>query len=858
MNQPIYNRYRDGIKCFMAALFVHFGCSIVTHAQVTGVHWEVDRVFYAEDSIENSSYAPLVGMVSYIIYADVANPTDWIGEVFALEPIGEVVHPLAETDPILFTSTSDCFNAQDGVSTIGLASSNSALLQEIFPEYEYDSFIGLGYLAADPTTLLFGSVLTPQPLDSGVFCGQEIRDGAFFRLQDDNGEIIQGPEGCFGGDDLKVPIARMTTAGDVCFQFNLQYREQGLLDNNPDNPTAPDSTSTQEEINEYWEFTASNEFRMNAPLCFDNPCRRYAEDVPEITGLNLLCPGDLTDVAVEFLGGSNVTEADLTHTLFGEGNEELSSGQGPLEFAALGEGAYVLVTEDANTCKDTVSFEVVSPAPLETNYMIEDDNSCFGEADAVIVLPDSLVTGGTGGLLFSAQDPQGSTLNPEFIDGIYTWNGLECIDGDGEFVFTVSDANGCTRKDTLQVNCPEPFDVAFASGDVVCTGDADGFIAVEASGGSGSLYLTNSTEIVPAEEGLMDLGPSIYQVYVLDSLNCSSDTAVIQINEPAALEINIGDITNPSCGLDCDGEVALTALGGSGDLDVSYFNTTTGGVSADSIGLCAGDYVATVTDTSGCQLTALFEVDAPAPLDFLIAPSNATCTGMSNGSADIFPIGGTVSDEEYDWVVLDTAGNVANLNNLSEMTYTALVTDQIGCSYAETFDIGIDFVTDMELNTLTSPVTCWNAADGTATVSVNGGEAPFTFEWSDPFAQTTSTAVGLTEDTYTVVVTDALGCRRTASQIVDAIEGCLFIADALTPNGDNSNDDWVVGGLEDYPDSKVMVFNRWGQKLFETEGGQERWDGRFNGARLPVADYYYTIELFPKALPIRGTVTIKY
>ena len=109
-----------------------------------------------------------------------------------------------------------------------------------------------------------------------------------------------------------------------------------------------------------------------------------------------------------------------------------------------------------------------------------------------------------------------------------------------------------------------------------------------------------------------------------------------------------------------------------------------------------------------------------------------------------------------------------------------------------------------------------------------------------------------------MVVTDALGCRRTASQFVDAIEGCLFIADALTPNDDGKNDDWVVGGLEDYPESVVKVYNRWGQQLFETEGGSERWDGRFNGARLPVADYYYTIELFPEALPIRGTVTIKY
>ena len=114
----------------------------------------------------------------------------------------------------------------------------------------------------------------------------------------------------------------------------------------------------------------------------------------------------------------------------------------------------------------------------------------------------------------------------------------------------------------------------------------------------------------------MDLGPSIYQVYVLDSLNCSSDTAVIQINEPAALEINIGDITNPSCGLDCDGEVALTALGGSGDLDVSYFNTTTGGFSTDSIGFVLETTWPRSRTPQGCQFTALFEVDAPAPLDF--------------------------------------------------------------------------------------------------------------------------------------------------------------------------------------------------------------------------------------------------
>ena len=51
---------------------------------------------------------------------------------------------------------------------------------------------------------------------------------------------------------------------------------------------------------------------------------------------------------------------------------------------------------------------------------------------------------------------------------------------------------------------------------------------------------------------------------------------------------------------------------------------------------------------------------------------------------------------------------------------------------------------------------------------------------------------------------------------MEAIEGCLFIADALTPNNDGKNDDWIVGGLEDFPQS--VVVNRWGQRVFETQG----------------------------------------
>jgi len=807
------------------AFLMALGCAqLASLGQAIGVEVVVDTAFYGPNTPTPDDLfdvnGDLDGYVSYLVYVNFTNPTDVLSAIFS----DVAVYP--QGGAMGLNAPCGCWNPIIG--SMVMDATNSSLLWGVpgLETYKYDTFWTIGMLSGNQPGQLPSWVSTPLVNGDGI-CGTQVADGSAFVTTN------PAPQNAKAGDDLKIVVARVTTCGDWTLNLNLQVFVEGDSDND-----------------QLFFLDADG----NGAISVEDPCDDYASVEPNVTGLVTACAGVSTDVQVEFLGLDQAAE-ETTYTLIQEGNELSQTASN--QFPGLTEGDYEVQVVNEYGCRDTTYFTVSSPPAIQASIALTDDNSCFGEADAVIVLPDSTLFGGTGALNVTAQGPSG-TLAPTFDENGRVWDGLVCEDGDGEFVFSVSDANGCTYHDTIYVNCPEAIEVELTYGDVVCAGDADGFIVAEATGGSGELYLTNQNETVLATDGLLDLGPGTYLVSVFDDFDCETEQELVIIEEPAPLEISIGDITNPSCGLDCDGEVALAAQGGMGTLDVSYFNTTTGGFSQDSIGLCAGDYVATVTDTSGCQLTALFEVEAPAPLDFLIAASNATCTGMSNGSADVFPIGGTVSDQEYDWVVLDTAGNVANLNNLSEMTYTALVTDQIGCTYSESFDIGIDFVTDMELSTLTSPVTCWNAADGTATVSVNGGEAPFTYSWSDPYAQTTSTAVGLTEDTYTVVVTDAVGCRRTASQEVDAIEGCLFIADALTPNDDGKNDDWVVGGLEDYPLSKVLVFNRWGQKVFETEGGLEKWDGRFNGARLPIADYYYTIELFPEALPIRGTVTLKY
>lgn len=83
-----------------------------------------------------------------------------------------------------------------------------------------------------------------------------------------------------------------------------------------------------------------------------------------------------------------------------------------------------------------------------------------------------------------------------------------------------------------------------------------------------------------------------------------------------------------------------------------------------------------------------------------------------------------------------------------------------------------------------------------------------------------------------------------------------FIPNVFSPNGDGINDDWQVKFLAQYPDCRVEIFNRSGVKLFESRGYNRPWDGTFNGKPVPVATYYYLINLNNDEPPISGYVAV--
>ncbi|WP_026462772.1 gliding motility-associated C-terminal domain-containing protein [Adhaeribacter aquaticus] len=112
-----------------------------------------------------------------------------------------------------------------------------------------------------------------------------------------------------------------------------------------------------------------------------------------------------------------------------------------------------------------------------------------------------------------------------------------------------------------------------------------------------------------------------------------------------------------------------------------------------------------------------------------------------------------------------------------------------------------------------------------------------------------------TTTTYKVTVTTAEGCVTT-DEVTVTVLPTITVYNGFTPNGDGLNDTWEIPNIEMYPNCQVQIFNRWGNNVFTSTGYKQPWDGRLNGKDLPVATYYYTINLNNGEKPISGSVTI--
>jgi gliding motility-associated-like protein len=109
---------------------------------------------------------------------------------------------------------------------------------------------------------------------------------------------------------------------------------------------------------------------------------------------------------------------------------------------------------------------------------------------------------------------------------------------------------------------------------------------------------------------------------------------------------------------------------------------------------------------------------------------------------------------------------------------------------------------------------------------------------------------------YTVKVNNSYGCLDSALVNV-VVSEALEIPTAFSPNGDAINDTWEIKNINSYPKNVVIVFDRFGQKLFQSSAGNYKaWNGIINNNQVPTGVYYYIINLGNGTSILKGYITI--
>ena len=512
-----------------------------------------------------------------------------------------------------------------------------------------------------------------------------------------------------------------------------------------------------------------------------------------------------------------------------------TSETGPT-ISGLPAGIYTFILTDANGCEVTDNVTLIDPPALSAPITVLSNYngemiSCHGLADGeATVIP----TGGTGSYSYTWSDGQTSQAADSLASGNYS--------------VIVYDVNLCSSTQMVFINEPDSIAISSIIQDVSCNGGQDGAIDVTPTGGTLPYFFqwSNGSET----EDISMLSAGIYNLALTDANSCPHILSGLVVDPtPIDLKLVTGDV--PCYGMPA-GWADLTVAGGSPPYSFAWNNTET---TEDIDQLQAGTYTVTVTDANGCWTSVSETVNEPDALAVVSTILDITCYGQEDGAIRVIPSGG-IPAYNCNW---STGEITAKIGNLGPGNYLLTLTDANGCLLEQEYVIREP---DSLWAALTSPanpvgynISYYGGNDGSIDLAVNGGTAPYTYIWSN--GSTAQNLEELSAGHYTVMITDNNGCKYAAGDSL--IEpGSLQMPTAMSPNGDNQNDYFVVRGLDAYPDNNLVITGRWGNVVYEQERYANNWGGtNMNGEALPEGVYFAILEIDNGVITLKGYVELK-
>jgi gliding motility-associated-like protein len=504
------------------------------------------------------------------------------------------------------------------------------------------------------------------------------------------------------------------------------------------------------------------------------------------------------------------------------------------------------------------------------------------------------VSGGVAPYVFAIEGPVSDTTLPILaINHLFTDLSI------GLYNYSVTDVNGCQAIGSFEIRDLEDLNPTFflSSDSTECFQLGGVTLRInpftDIIQGTESIFFqmyTNGLQLPPVyDSATITVGEYLvegilagnYWLYAESLESGRTWDTIFTISEPEA--INIGAVVKPTTcqeDLSSDGAINVTVAGGNGLYEYAW---STGDTTEDISNLAEGFYSLTVTDQKSCTRSTFFTVNRTDSIWVVAGNDQVVCPEENALITGIVSSGGL----EYNWspgkYVVDSTALTTNVVFTDTNIVTLLLTVSIDtlCSVSDEVIIEQQFIPEMIVRAeddgeLIPVDTVGVISSGEILLSATAGFDFYTWFPVDPL--NINDLEGTMDDILSqsvYYVPGNLAENQTETwRVIGELNTCLDTAfvtllsirepeegfSGFTPNGDGINDYWVIENANQLGDINILVFNRWGDKVFEHSGpytGDNRWDGKYNNKYLPIGTYFYIITLTDgSGSVLRGTVTI--
>ncbi|MBS3774745.1 MAG: gliding motility-associated C-terminal domain-containing protein, partial [Bacteroidales bacterium] len=528
-------------------------------------------------------------------------------------------------------------------------------------------------------------------------------------------------------------------------------------------------------------------------------------DEPEqisIDSVNLIPQGSEYTLEVWATGGNDslFVTVETEDTLHNPDSGSHKNDTTVAVFESLSGGSYTITATDSLGCgPDQVNITF----PITVSLSVVDPIDCYGDSNGAVAVQ---VQGGKPDYAYDWSD---GTLHThgEQQDTIYN------LDAD-TYSITVTDYFGLEASASIDLDQPDPIvanptiqQANCASDHEPLAGDDIGYIKLNPSGGTEyqseeynyRYHWSEETDTLAGKDSLMHLSGGSYQVTILDQNGCEASTSIdVPQSDENIIDMQFGGVVDSICHGD---EVNLFVEEAQNADSLNWRNTSVGYETPE-------------------ELDTLSE-NPTSPQTYVLEAKNAKCRYVDSVNVDLYPHLGVRINEQDD----ADDGTIRVKENVTAKSLNATVQNSdIQATYSwepnEYFDPVDQLATELQVQRLRE----------------------------NDVAEQQIWIVGNTRN-----------CTETDSATIEMVPN-VEPHDAFSPNDDGTNDEWVIQYAEQYENIEVVVFNRWGTKVYRQKPyrNETGWKGKTsNGKRLPSGTYYYMIDTHENGIkPLSGTVTI--